>query len=795
MALAAGILSTEDFVLGLSSTPLVHFRLSVDRLGPTDLLESCNSTPGRYLAEIFYRLQEQFPCADAYLGFNPFVQVPADVADQVQYLADRLDLQDGPSWIFVHADTKQPLAYLVTAEQLQRCPRVHFSFLTTSDSSLDQRFLAASFGVCNVVAVPAQCGWLAFASGYYALPTNPACLAATRHATELLAHAPSDSVRADWLLNTQRVAVLSWHAGDQLFLVQALALEKTPFTAVLVLEEYADIVRHLAPHLECIVVSAPIPGRGSFAVADETALQWQHVEQFLASGASPHRLFHLLRPGLRDYAQTRHHLREATAFAIGGRGHSLRPLPKLTAQGGENFAVYRPIPRRILLQFDAGWALKGYPRSARSELIDLLLEYGFEPVLLGAPEPSHPHIRSVEYGSLAQFRVVLGSSEAFIGCDSFPAHFANQVGHPTLTLFGSTHPDNSRPTETRHARALHNPLTCVPCGRPTECHQFGGERCHAHARPHEVLKALQDLLGSQRAARPWPLSDGIELSTTLLSQVTFPAGATSSDAARERFIDDLFRQVRFEELSRCPLCQQSELRLVGERFKLPVVECQSCQLWFIQRRIVEADLGILYSERYWVEFMSLHEYPTYAERYYYDYAASIERVLDVSRAVAPGSSVLDIGCGAGSFLRRLAEYGYPSSGLELDAKMAAKSSLLSGIPVYNAIAQVIASGARFDLITGFDVFEHIYDPVAYLHQIKSMSQPQGALMIETFRTDSPQFQSAGLLHEDVKPIEHPYMYRQSHITGILERAGMRVERISYPLGPEHARTRIVARWT
>jgi len=226
-----------------------------------------------------------------------------------------------------------------------------------------------------------------------------------------------------------------------------------------------------------------------------------------------------------------------------------------------------------------------------------------------------------------------------------------------------------------------------------------------------------------------------------------------------------------------------------------VVACAGCGLWFVAERIRAADLPVLYGERYWTEFMQLHGYPQHIERYTFDYMAALERVHDLSPLVRAGATVLDIGCALGALARRWREAGRRGVGLELDAALAKKAQLYSGVAVHTSLEEVAAHEPPLDAVVMYDVFEHLYDPVAYLQKLRPLMASDGIVLLETFRTDSPAFVRDGLLHEDVKPIEHPFMYRREHIVELLARAGLQPFRVTFPLGEDHARIRVAARWS
>ncbi len=496
MHIAAGIISTHDrsFVLSLPETPLIHFQISVDELSETELIDSASSSPGRYVAEVLRRLRRMNPHADAYLAFNPLLEISPEAAQAILLNAQRLEALGTQSFLFTDTESRQPLAYMLLAEHVDACPPAHLGLLTTTDVNIDSEFLGHSF---FPTAVSAPLRWshdFSRRGDFHPSLVHPTYLMVLRHAMTLLAQASGEEARRELIQKTQRVAVLSYHAGDILLLLQAMTLEETPFTAVLVPRDYEDIVRYVCPQIECLVVDLPVPNRGANASRDEFLAQGDLIEHFLRSGADPRRFFHLLRPCYRNYNLTHQHIREMLAFALGGPGHRQRALLPLPDRVFAEWSQRKPQSGRVLLQFDAGWPLKRYPLDSRRELLDLLLRDGFEPVLLGSPEPSHPQVRAEPYRGLCEFRKLLASAEALISCDSFPGHFANYAGVPVIMLFGSTRPQNSRPLESARARFLHHPLPCVPCGGLTTCPQYGGQTCHAHARASEILDTLRSLL-------------------------------------------------------------------------------------------------------------------------------------------------------------------------------------------------------------------------------------------------------------------------------------------------------------
>ncbi len=779
MRLAAALLADASPAIPswLRAATMTRFSLARDphvALDGTAMLESCFASPGRYVGEMLRRLRRDQAEARRYLVCNPYVTLAPHLVDELIVRSYCMPVDEARGFVlFADDKTALPLAYAFSADVADDAPAQHFGLLTTFDAAVDERLLRASFGAGVRVDVPLR--WPSdvapAANGYW--PLSPALAHATIRAAERLEARPLE--RAD-RLHGERIAVIGYHAGDVLFWSQALGLVDSGVSAFVTLAPYADIARWARPDIATWTATLPTPYRPGVDIRDEHAHLWSCV---LALADPEPRFWHLYRP-FRDYRPPHHHLRESMAFALGGPGHGPRQPPALPPAG--EWGTLAPIPSRIVVHFEGGWKLKELPTARRGPLLRKLQAAGFAPVILGKPEPSCPDVPALPYTDLASFRVLVGSAVALLGTDSFPAHCAQVLGIPTVQLFGSTLPAHACGVESPRYRLLHKPLPCVPCVDQTLCALDGGNVCHAHADDDTIVAALRDLAADAAVGN----ADAPALRA-------FPSGTPMPEADRDRFLDALFAEVTFEELTACPLCGAAAHAAVGERFRLPIAACDSCGLWFVRRRITEADLPKLYRETYWTDFMRLHGYPPHVERYRYDYFAAAERVDDVAAIAPAGSAVLDIGCALGTLPRRLREHGFASAGLELDATLAQKTSVLSGVPVYTSL-QALTSAPRFSLVSMFDVFEHLYDPVAYLRALLPFVADDAVLLLETFRTDSQAFTDHGIDHEDVKPLEHPYMYRSNHITELLVRAGLTPFRVTYPEGEAHARIRIAARW-
>jgi SAM-dependent methyltransferase len=114
----------------------------------------------------------------------------------------------------------------------------------------------------------------------------------------------------------------------------------------------------------------------------------------------------------------------------------------------------------------------------------------------------------------------------------------------------------------------------------------------------------------------------------------------------------------------------------------------------------------------------------------------------VTLAVDRSPRFLDVGCGEGWSLAYFAEAGWDCIGLDY-SDFGCKNQnprvveCLRVGDIYNNLATLAQAGERFDLILLDNVLEHVIDPGALLVTLRSLLNPQGALVVEVPNDFSP----------------------------------------------------------
>jgi SAM-dependent methyltransferase len=152
------------------------------------------------------------------------------------------------------------------------------------------------------------------------------------------------------------------------------------------------------------------------------------------------------------------------------------------------------------------------------------------------------------------------------------------------------------------------------------------------------------------------------------------------------------------------------------------------------------------------------------------------------------AEVLDVGCGAGAFLKLAKEAGLRTYGVELNPQAAANARE-AGHTIYNELLNVIiARGghSRFEFVTTWQVLEHVSDPVAFLRDCARFVKPGGYLAVAVPTEDGINSLSPGNPH--FWPPHHTSRWRLKHLRQIGEKVGLRFVRGGNdPLDPYNAR--------
>ena len=147
-------------------------------------------------------------------------------------------------------------------------------------------------------------------------------------------------------------------------------------------------------------------------------------------------------------------------------------------------------------------------------------------------------------------------------------------------------------------------------------------------------------------------------------------------------------------------------------------KCSNCGLIYLDKKFSETDIMEYYPENY------------EAYKVGNDLKINEKKIHFIRSCCENCSSILDVGCSSGDFLKAAKKNGFKIiAGIELSSEMA-KIASQRGIEIIgNSLVDIYSTDRSYDVITLWDVFEHLPDPKISLERIGSMLKKDGVLVM------------------------------------------------------------------
>lgn len=244
------------------------------------------------------------------------------------------------------------------------------------------------------------------------------------------------------------------------------------------------------------------------------------------------------------------------------------------------------------------------------------------------------------------------------------------------------------------------------------------------------------------------------------------------------------KRASFVDVS-CGFCGSNDGEAAFEKHGFPYRWCRACGSLFAGPRPSPADLVEFAANSDAVAFWSTHFYKeTAAARRERMFRPRARVTADVAErhGFAGRVRVADVGAGYGLFLLELAAI-HPSwvlTAIEPDALLATVCRGHGFGTVERWVESVGDGEFEFDLVTAFEVVEHVFDPGAFLSACKRLLRPGGLALVTTLTISGFDLQVLGAESRSITPPQHLNFPSVGAVSAFAARAGLNVVDVSTP---------------
>jgi len=232
----------------------------------------------------------------------------------------------------------------------------------------------------------------------------------------------------------------------------------------------------------------------------------------------------------------------------------------------------------------------------------------------------------------------------------------------------------------------------------------------------------------------------------------------------------------------CPACESNNYRFEFEKYGFSYVQCTECDTLYVNPRPSYGQLIQIYinspSTKFWVNEFFLPMADARREKIFKPRAQYISEKFPQLKAGTIG----DIGAGFGIFIEELKKI-WPDTNI-IAIEPSVEMALIcrnNGLKVIqSAMEDIDPFSMQFDLLTAFEIFEHLHNPGSFLEKTFALLKKHGYLYLTTLNGLGFDIQLLWENSKSVMPPHHLNFFNPNSIKILLEKKGFKVVEITTP---------------
>tara|TARA_B100001057_G_scaffold500981_1_gene619450 strand:+ start:18556 stop:19560 length:1005 start_codon:yes stop_codon:yes gene_type:complete len=184
---------------------------------------------------------------------------------------------------------------------------------------------------------------------------------------------------------------------------------------------------------------------------------------------------------------------------------------------------------------------------------------------------------------------------------------------------------------------------------------------------------------------------------------------------------------KFIKIRNCPSCDYKYFNKILKKDNLDIVECKSCKTVYVKDILNSKFYTDLYKSENYQKIMkklgnSSHVYRV--NRFGKERVEILKKFLKKKKI-----NMLDVGCSTGYVLEYANKIGWKTTGLEINPETANYGKLMRGLNIFQKTLEDFNSKEKFDVITMFDVLEHLEKPKETIKIAKKLLKKGGLIFV------------------------------------------------------------------
>lgn len=178
----------------------------------------------------------------------------------------------------------------------------------------------------------------------------------------------------------------------------------------------------------------------------------------------------------------------------------------------------------------------------------------------------------------------------------------------------------------------------------------------------------------------------------------------------------------------CPNCLNAKRKLVVELQDFKIYQCQYCKLWYSSSSPSVNELQEIYNQaEYWE-----HKYFKNTSAIEFKKSTYAKVIKKLSERFQSRGSLLDIGCGTGQFVCMAARENWACTGIDISDYAVEQCKTITGVEIIRtSIEEWNSQDRHYDIVTLWDVIEHVKNPRNVIEKCSSLLNMNGCLVIYT----------------------------------------------------------------